>query len=91
MNNTLTLSLYYFKTCPFCLRVLAHIKMLGLSDKIELRNKREHHEYAEELVAATGTGMVPCLRIQDEQGRDEWLHESSDIIDWLETHQRELV
>lgn len=91
MEKTTRLSLYYFRSCPYCVRVLIAMKRLGLEGKIELRNKRKHPEYAEELVEATGIAMVPCLRIEDDTGRDEWIHESLDIIDWLETHQRELV
>jgi glutaredoxin 2 len=36
-------------------------------------------------VAATGTQMVPCLRIEQPAGPARWMHESLDIIRYLET------
>jgi glutathione S-transferase len=29
---------------------------------------------------------VPCLRIDHDDGRSEWLRESADIIEYLEEH-----
>ncbi len=73
--------LYYFPSCPFCVKVLNAIDELGI-DGIELRDKHVEPKYAEELQAATGTTMVPCLRIQRE-GSDKWMHESDDIVEYL--------
>lgn len=75
------MSLYHMPGCPYCLKVLAVIDELGMSDSIELRDKTANPEFAKELQAATGKGMVPCLRIDD-----EWMHESDAII----THLRSL-
>lgn len=72
------MSLYYFPACPFCVKVCNVITDLGLSDSIELRDKFENPAFADELQAATGKTMVPCLRIGE-----EWLHESDAIIAYL--------
>jgi glutaredoxin len=77
------MSLYYFPSCPFCVKVLRAIDQLGI-EGIELRDKRAEPKYADELKAATGITMVPCLRIEREGG-DEWMHESDDIVRYLQS------
>jgi len=69
------MSLYHTPSCPFCLKVRAVIEELGMTDSIELRDKIANPAFGEELHAATGKTMVPCLRIDD-----EWMHESDAII-----------
>jgi glutaredoxin len=76
------MSLYYFPTCPFCVRVLDVIEELGMDD-IELRDKHAQPEFGRELQTATGTTMVPCLRIESEVD-DRWMHESEDIVTYLQ-------
>ncbi len=73
--------LYYFPSCPFCVKVLNAIDELGI-DGIELRDKHVEPNYADELQTATGTTMAPCLRIEGE-GNDQWMHESDDIVEYL--------
>ncbi len=75
------MSLYYFPSCPFCAKVLNAIEELGIKG-IELRDKHVVPQYADELHAATGTTMVPCLRIEGPDG-DRWMHESDDIVEYL--------
>jgi len=75
------LSLYKFDGCPYCQRVRQAMARLGLD--IELRDIHAEPRYRQELVAATGRGTVPCLRIE-EGGKLRWLHESLDIIAFLE-------
>ncbi len=75
------MSLYYFPSCPFCVKVLHAIADLGI-EGIELRDKNVHSEYAEELRLATGTQMVPCLRVESGEG-DQWIHESDAIVSYL--------
>jgi len=75
------MSLYYFPSCPFCVKVLNAIDELDI-DNIELRDKHVEPKYAQELQAATGTTMVPCLRIEGE-GNDQWMHESDDIVEYF--------
>lgn len=77
----INLALYYIPTCPFCIKVINHIETNNLV--VELRNKESHPEHGAELIKATGKGMVPCLRITSES-EDTWMHESSDIVSYLQ-------
>jgi len=75
------LSLYHYDGCPYCARVRSAIERLGLD--VELRNIHQHSEYRSELRRATGRSTVPCLRIKRDSGT-QWMHESLDIIRFLE-------
>lgn len=77
------LSLYHFDGCPYCDRVRAAMARLKL--ELELRDILEQPKYREELVTATGKQMVPCLRIEGPGGNARWMHESADIVRYLET------
>lgn len=77
------LALYYIPTCPFCIKVLDHIETHQLV--VELRDKASQPEHEAELIKATGKGMVPCLRITSGSD-DTWMHESSDIIAYLQSN-----
>jgi glutathione S-transferase len=75
-------ALYYIPTCPFCQKVMQAMQGMNITD-IEMRDKDAEPKYAEELIAATGSAMVPCLRIDN--GSDvQWMHESDDIIRYLQ-------
>ena len=74
------LSLYYTRTCPFCIRVLLALK--GLNVNVELRNLSGNRELRSELIANGGKSQVPCLKIT-EGNKDRWLYESADIIRFL--------
>ena len=76
------LSLYQTEWCPFCVRVRAAVAQLGL--EVELRDISDSLDHLQELVGATGRQMVPCLRIEDEAGGAQWMHESADIIAYLQ-------
>ena len=76
-----TLALYYFSTCPFCIRVLAAIQRLDL--EVALRNIHENDVYRDELTGARGRATVPVLRITSADGTDRWMPESTDIIAYL--------
>jgi glutathione S-transferase len=78
------LSLYQFDGCPYCQRVRQAMLRLGLD--IELRDVHAEPRYRRELIEATGRGTVPCLRIEEGGGKVRWLHESLDIIAFLERH-----
>jgi glutaredoxin 2 len=80
--QTPTLSLYHFEGCPFCARVRAAIDRLGLD--VELRDIQREPARRLELVEGTGRQTVPCLRIERSSGT-EWMHESLDIVRFLET------
>ena len=76
------LSLYHFFSCPFCQLVRRAIDKLGL--EIESRDILESSERRRELVHATGRQTVPCLRIESGDGEVQWMHESRDIIVYLQ-------
>lgn len=75
------LSLYHFDTCPFCVRVRQ--AAAGLDLELELRDISRDPERRRELVEATRSQQVPCLRIESDSGEVEWMHESADIIAYL--------
>ena len=76
------LALYYFDSCPFCVRVRAAIERLGLD--VELRNIHDDPERWDQLVAARGRATVPVLKIDSADGSEHWMPESADIIRYLE-------
>ena len=76
------LSLYHYFACPFCHLVRRAGGRLGL--EIEDRDILASSERRRELVEATGRQTVPCLRIESEDGEVQWMHESRNIIDYLE-------
>ena len=76
------LALYHFDGCPYCSRVRDAMTRLDL--QLELRDIHANGAWKSELVKATGKQMVPCLRIE-QGGNVRWMHESIDIIRYLET------
>lgn len=78
--KTPNLDLYYFPSCPFCHFVVSKINQLGV--KVKLTNIHEDESAREKLFSDTGRYTVPCLYIDDRP-----MHESSDIINWLEQNQ----
>lgn len=76
--------LYHKTFCPFCLKVRAALKMMKV--KVALVNVGEDRTAYNELINKGGRGMVPCLRIQHDNGRVEWMYESDDIIRYFEKH-----
>lgn len=79
-----SLALYQFRTCPFCVKVRKEIARLGLN--IEVRDAQLDPEHRQALAEGGGRIKVPCLKIRQDDGSDEWLYESDAINAWL--HQR---
>ena len=77
------MSMYQFKTCPFCVKVRRQLKRHALH--IELRDAKNDAELKAELVREGGRHKVPCLRIEKADKSVEWLYESNDIIAYLNT------
>jgi len=75
-----SLSLYQFYACPFCVKVRSEMARLGLD--IEVRDAQSGL-YREELQREGGQVQAPCLRIEEE-GKVQWMYESSDIIAYLQ-------
>ena len=78
---TALMSMYQFKTCPFCVKVRRELKRHALH--IELRDAKNDAELKAELVREGGRHKVPCLRIEKPDNSVEWLYESNDIIAYL--------
>ncbi len=76
-----TMSLYQFKTCPFCIKTRKEIDRLSLN----IKRVDAQHEGADRqaLLAATGQTKVPCLRIVDASGQSQWMGDSDKIIAYL--------
>jgi glutaredoxin len=79
--RTRNLALYHFPTCPFCLKTRRTMRRLSLD--IELRDARNDEAHRAALIAGGGKPQVPCLRIDDAQGRQTWLFESDAINAYL--------
>lgn len=84
MSEPRHLSLYEYASCPFCRRVRGYLQQIGKD--VESRDIMREPEHLVELVNATGRQMVPCLRIEGDDGEVQWMHESADIIAWLQDH-----
>lgn len=80
-QTTAQLALYQFKTCPFCMKVRREIKRLSLN--IELRDAQHDGHHREQLLQGGGQVKVPCLRINQNEGKDTWLYESDSVIQYL--------
>ena len=81
---TSTMKMYQFKQCPFCVKTRRNIRRLGLN--IELRDARNDPKWNNELITQGGKYQVPCLRFQNEDGSNEWMYGSDDIIRYLNQH-----
>lgn len=77
------LTLYGYPQCPFCARVLRMIDSLDL--EVPLRNTMQDATHRGAVVEAMGRGTVPVLRIENEAGEVEWMPESADIMEYLES------
>jgi len=80
-QTTQQLSLYQFKTCPFCMKVRREIKRLSLN--IEVCDAQHNPANRERLLNDGGQIKVPCLHIRQTDGNDTWLYESNDVIQYL--------
>lgn len=83
-EQTRSMALYQFKTCPFCIKVRREIARLSLH--IELRDAQHDATHRADLQQGGGSLQVPCLRITDAQGNSQWMYESAEINAYL--HKR---
>ena len=81
-EQTANLALYEFHACPFCIITRREMRRLGLN--IELRDAKNDPQWEQELIEQGGKRQVPCLRINNEDGKVEWLYESKDIKRYLQ-------
>ncbi len=80
-QQTARLALYQFQACPFCVRVRFTMKRWCLN--IATRDAQKNPQYKTELTEEGGQYMVPCLRIEKEDGTAQWLYESAAIVRYL--------
>ncbi len=79
--QTASLLLYQYAACPFCVKVRRAMKRQSL--KIAVRDAKQDPG-RQELLAGGGELKVPCLRIEEGEGKVRWLYESSDIVRYLD-------
>ncbi len=70
--------LYYFESCPYCMRVLTILERLGID--VELRNIFHNPQYRRSLIVGGGKEQVPCLQIISPEAVEQWLYESDELI-----------
>ena len=79
------MALYHYDSCPFCAKTRHAIDELEL--RIELRNIQKNHQHRIELQQGGNKTQVPCLRIEQANGKAQWLYESDDIINFLHSRK----
>ena len=77
-----SLTLFQFKTCPFCIKTRQEISRLALN--IQRVDAQYEGAGRQALLAGGGQTKVPCLRITDSAGSSQWLYDSSNIIAYLQ-------
>lgn len=82
-QHTSKLLLYQFAACPFCVKVRRAVKRQSL--KIQTRDAKGCEISRAELLEGGGKIKVPCLKIEDDAGNIQWMYESADIINYLQS------
>ena len=80
--RTTMLTLYHYRACPFCVKVRRAMKRQSLV--IGTLDVKRSDTAKNELLMGGGNLKVPCLKIDDGDGKTRWMYESSDIINYLE-------
>ncbi|MCF8197307.1 MAG: glutathione S-transferase N-terminal domain-containing protein [Sulfuritalea sp.] len=80
-RQCLEMTLYKYKTCPFCIKVRQEMRRLSL--QIEQLDAQYAGVNRENLVLGGGKAKVPCLKIADVDGSSQWMYESDAIIAYL--------
>lgn len=75
------LTLYQFRTCPFCIKVRQEMRRLSLN--IRCLDAQPEGIHRDALLRGGGVVRVPCLSIKEENGTESWLYESGKIIEYL--------
>ncbi|VAW76294.1 Glutaredoxin [hydrothermal vent metagenome] len=78
---TSQMTLYEFKTCPFCIKVRRETKRLSLN--IEKRDVQYNQDNRQQLLNNGGQIKVPCLQTVDGHGKEVWMYESTEIVSYL--------
>ena len=80
--KTESYQMYQYEACPFCVKVRKTINKHSLN--IEYLDAKRGSSHRDVLEIQGGKVKVPCLRLLDENGDEQWLYESSAIIEHLE-------
>jgi len=80
-NEFKSLALYHYQACPFC--AITRQAIAANPHAVELRNIQHDSKHRSDLIKGGGKSQVPCLRIEQKDGTEQWLYESSDIIRYL--------
>ncbi|OGX05635.1 MAG: glutaredoxin [Omnitrophica WOR_2 bacterium GWA2_47_8] len=75
------LTLYYRDTCPYCQKVLNHLKQANIS--VTMKNVETAPANREELITIGGKGQIPCLVIDGKA-----LYESDGIVTWFKKNYK---
>ena len=75
------LTLYHYKTCPFCMKVRQEMARLSLN--IQRIDAQPPGADRDELTRDGGQTKVPCLKITDAAGKSQWLYDSDKIVAYL--------
>jgi glutaredoxin len=75
------LALYQYQTCPFCIKVRQEISRLSLT--IRRVDAQPEGSDRQALLSGGGKTKVPCLKITDASGNDQWLYDSEKIVAYL--------
>ncbi|KFZ37981.1 glutaredoxin [Shewanella mangrovi] len=76
------LTLYQYTTCPFCIKVKKEIHRLALP--ISMANVLRDQNARDELESKGGQVKVPCLKIVENDGSEQWMYESEEIKKYLQ-------
>ena len=76
------LTLYHYKTCPFCMEVRHEMARLSLN--IQRVDAQPPGSDRDTLTREGGVTKVPCLKITDTSGKSQWLYDSDKIIGYLQ-------
>lgn len=80
--QTATMTLYEFRTCPFCIKVRRNVARHSL--RIKRRNAQHDQAARQDLLLGGGQVKVPCLQISAADGTSTWLYESDAINTYLD-------
>ncbi|MCO5142596.1 MAG: glutathione S-transferase N-terminal domain-containing protein [Oligoflexia bacterium] len=79
-QKTAHMMVYQFEACPFCVKVRRALKAENIPITFV---DAKSDPFKTELLQGGGKLQVPCLRITKENGKAEWMYESSAIIHFL--------
>ena len=81
-RETATVVLYGYDSCPYCFRVNREVERLALN--IISKDIKRCESFRYELLSQSGKAQVPCLRVPQKDGRDQWFFEPDAIINWFQ-------